>query len=68
MAGYKLAEHPDILLKLREEVLAKVGMRRPSYEDIRDLKYLRAFINEVLRLYPPVNAVARGYLLSHSEA
>ncbi|TRM60432.1 cytochrome P450 [Schizophyllum amplum] len=54
---YKLAEHPDILAKLREEILDKVGAtRRPTFEDIRDMKYLRAFLNEVLRLYPIVQA------------
>lgn len=70
MAGYMLAEHPEIHRRLREEVLTAVGTRRPTYEDIRDMKYLRAFINgasksatihsdaktlpEVLRMYPPV--------------
>ncbi|KIP04058.1 hypothetical protein PHLGIDRAFT_129763 [Phlebiopsis gigantea 11061_1 CR5-6] len=54
MAGYMLAEHPDMHHRLREEILAKVGTNRPTYDDIRDLKYLRAFINEVLRMYPPV--------------
>ncbi|KAI5888692.1 cytochrome P450 [Schizophyllum commune H4-8] len=56
---YKLAEHPDITERLRAEILDKVGpTRRPTYEDIRDMKYLRAFLNEVLRLYPivPVNS------------
>ncbi|KAL1747391.1 cytochrome P450 [Schizophyllum fasciatum] len=50
---YKLAEHPDIAAKLRAEIMDKVGpTHRPTYEDIRDMKYLRAFLNEVLRLYP----------------
>jgi hypothetical protein len=32
--------------RLREEVLEKVGPnRRPDYDDIRDMKYLRAVIN-----------------------
>ncbi|KAI0073816.1 cytochrome P450 [Panus rudis PR-1116 ss-1] len=54
-AIYKLSEHPDILHRLREEILSKVGSsRRPTYDDIREMKYLRAFINEVLRLYPAV--------------
>ena len=54
MAGYMLAEHPDILQRLRKEIHDTVGTRRPTYDDIRDMKYLRAFINEVLRMYPPV--------------
>ncbi|EKM60409.1 uncharacterized protein PHACADRAFT_83524 [Phanerochaete carnosa HHB-10118-sp] len=45
MAGYMLAEHPDILQRLRKEILDIVGTRRPTYDDIRDMKYLRAFIN-----------------------
>ncbi|TFK20380.1 cytochrome P450 monooxygenase pc-3 [Coprinopsis marcescibilis] len=52
---YMMAEYPHIAERLRKEILAKVGETgRPSYDDIRDMKYLRAFINEVLRLYPPV--------------
>ncbi|TRM60069.1 cytochrome P450 [Schizophyllum amplum] len=65
---YKLAEHPDILAKLREEILDKIGpTRRPTYEDIRDMKYLRAFLNEVLRLYPIVQA-NKDTLLSYKGA
>ncbi|KAF8966456.1 cytochrome P450 [Flammula alnicola] len=54
-ALYMLAEHPDVARRLREEIIDKVGpTNRPTYEDIREMKYLRAFINEVLRLYPAV--------------
>ncbi|KAF7331020.1 hypothetical protein MVEN_02442300 [Mycena venus] len=52
---YMLAEHPEILQKLRKEILDAVGnSKMPSYDDLRKMKYLRAFINETLRLYPPV--------------
>ncbi|KAG2003559.1 cytochrome P450 [Coprinopsis cinerea AmutBmut pab1-1] len=52
---YMLAENPHVAERLRSEILNKVGEKgRPSYDDIRDMRYLRAFINEVLRLYPPV--------------
>ncbi|KII89804.1 hypothetical protein PLICRDRAFT_39976 [Plicaturopsis crispa FD-325 SS-3] len=54
-AVYLLAEHPQFLARLRTEVLEHVGPdRRPSYEDLRQMKLLRAFINETLRLYPAV--------------
>ncbi|KAJ2930675.1 hypothetical protein H1R20_g6407, partial [Candolleomyces eurysporus] len=54
-ALYMLSKHPDVLQKLRQEVLEKVGeSRRPTFEDMKDMKYLRAVINETLRLYPAV--------------
>ncbi|KAJ3576017.1 hypothetical protein NP233_g717 [Leucocoprinus birnbaumii] len=58
---YMLIEHPDIEQRLRNEIIEKVGSERnPTSEDIRELKYLRAFLNEVLRLYPivPLNGRA----------
>jgi hypothetical protein len=37
-----LAEHPDILAKLREEILRVVGpTQRPTSDNFRDMKYLR---------------------------
>ena len=45
MAVYMLALHPDVLQKLRAEIRSTVGMRRPSYDDIKQMKFLRAFIN-----------------------
>lgn len=45
MSIYMLSQHPAILRRLREEILTKVGTRRPSYDDIKEMKYLRAFIN-----------------------
>ncbi|KAL0948934.1 hypothetical protein HGRIS_009041 [Hohenbuehelia grisea] len=54
-AVYMLAQHPKVFAQLREEILTKVGpSRSPTYEDLRELKYLRAVINETLRLYPVV--------------
>ncbi|KAI0772047.1 cytochrome P450 monooxygenase pc-3 [Trametes elegans] len=52
---YLLSQHPHVLKRLRAEILEHVGpTRRPTYEDIRNMKYLRAFLNETLRLYPSV--------------
>jgi hypothetical protein len=41
-----LAMYPDVTSRLREEILEHVGpSRRPTYADIRDMKFLRAVIN-----------------------
>jgi len=54
-AIYALSQHPDVLEKLRSEILDTVGSQRaPTSEDIRSMRYLRAVLNEVLRLWPPV--------------
>ncbi|KAF5374229.1 hypothetical protein D9758_004680 [Tetrapyrgos nigripes] len=51
---YVLTQRPDIYARLKEEITERVGNSRPTFEDTRDMKYLRAFLNEILRLYPPV--------------
>ncbi|KAF9450762.1 cytochrome P450 [Macrolepiota fuliginosa MF-IS2] len=52
---YLLSQHPDVMKRLRQEILDKVGpTRRPTFDDIREMRYLRAVINETLRLYPAV--------------
>ncbi|KAK0438214.1 cytochrome P450 monooxygenase pc-2 [Armillaria borealis] len=58
-AVYMMCEHPDMATRLRSEILEKVGSRRPTCEDIREMKYLRAFLDETLRLYPPLPMSAR---------
>ena len=43
-----LAEHPDIEGRLRKEIYEKVGeTERPTYDQMREMKYMRAFINGV---------------------
>ena len=52
-AVYMLAENPQVCKRLRQEILEILGeSRRPSFEDMKDMKYLRAVINETMRLYP----------------
>ncbi|KAF6743003.1 cytochrome P450 monooxygenase pc-1 [Ephemerocybe angulata] len=51
-----LSQHPEVMARLRAEILNKVGPSRiPTYEDVKDMKYLRAVINETLRVLPPVH-------------
>ena len=41
-----LTEHPDIEKRLRQEILDKVGATEsPTYDQMRDMKYTRAFLN-----------------------
>lgn len=47
---YMLAENPHVLKKLRQEIHEKVGNRRPTYDDMREMKYLRAVINGIVSL------------------
>ncbi|PPQ87646.1 hypothetical protein CVT25_011484 [Psilocybe cyanescens] len=57
---YMLAEHPDIEKRLRQEIYEKVGFTEaPKYEHMREMRFMRAFLNEVLRLYPPVPSNSR---------
>ncbi|KAG1800354.1 cytochrome P450 [Suillus plorans] len=52
-AIYLLAMHPEILSRLREEIISKVGpIRMPTYGDIKEMKYIQAVLNETMRLFP----------------
>ncbi|KAF2770368.1 putative P450 monooxygenase [Teratosphaeria nubilosa] len=52
---YELARHPQVVKKLREEVLNTVGPTQvPTYENLKQMRYLQHCLNEGLRLYPVV--------------
>ncbi|KAL8995608.1 MAG: hypothetical protein Q9169_004682 [Polycauliona sp. 2 TL-2023] len=53
---FVLAKRSDVWVKLRQEV-DSLGGERPTFEQIKDMKYLKYVLNEILRLYPvvPVN-------------
>jgi len=42
---YMLTQHPHIVRRLREEIMKTVGDGRPTLEQMKEMKYLRAFIN-----------------------
>ncbi len=58
-AFYLLGQSPDIERKLRDEIATVLQGREPSMADLPRLKYTSAVLNEALRLYPPVWALAR---------
>lgn len=52
---YELARHPEIVARLRREIFATVGPDNPpTYRNLKDMSYLKAVVNETLRLYPAV--------------
>jgi cytochrome P450 len=52
---YELARHPETFKKLRQEIIDSVGTTNPpTYEDLKNMKYLQYTMNETLRLYPVV--------------
>ena len=50
---FELSKRPDIWARLREEADGFQG-EIPSYEALKNSKYVRAILNESLRLYPVV--------------
>ena len=51
----ELSAQPEIVRKLRREILEKVGpSRAPTYEDLKSMPYLQHVMNETLRLYPSI--------------
>jgi cytochrome P450 len=51
-ALYELTRNPDCFQKAREEIDRVIGDRVPTYEDIKELHYLRLVVAETLRMYP----------------
>ncbi|KAH7064272.1 cytochrome P450 52A11 [Paraphoma chrysanthemicola] len=52
---YHLSMDPKITAKLRQEIVDTVGLQRtPTYDDLKNMKYLQHILNETLRLYPVV--------------
>ncbi|KAJ3969298.1 cytochrome P450 [Lentinula raphanica] len=52
---YLLCCHPEVTHRLRAEILDHYhNDGRPTLENLKSLKYLRAVLNETLRLFPPV--------------
>jgi len=59
MTMYLLAQHPDVEERLHAEVDQVLGARRATLDDLSDLPYTAAVVDEAMRLYPPAWAVGR---------
>ncbi|KAL1621717.1 hypothetical protein SLS56_009059 [Neofusicoccum ribis] len=51
---FVLSKRPDVWKKLRAEVEETLGGKPPTYEQLRNMKYLKWCMNESLRLHPVV--------------
>lgn len=54
-----LAEHPDFQDQLRQEIVAAVGDHPPKLADVDKVPSLRLFLDETLRMFPPVAILSR---------
>ena len=54
---YELSYHPDVYTKLREEVLSTIGADgKPTYEDLKNMKYMTYCLSESIYHKGAVNA------------
>lgn len=51
-ATFMLAQNPEKVMKAQEEVDNVLGDRVPTWDDIKNLRYIRLIVAEALRLYP----------------
>ncbi len=56
---FLLASHAAARQRVRDEVAAVLGGRRPTAEDVPRLVVTRMVIEEAMRLYPPIWAIPR---------
>jgi cytochrome P450 len=54
-----LAQHPEEKQRLLDELTQVLGGRAPTLQDLPQLRYARAVLDETLRLFPPAWAIGR---------
>ncbi|KAL3944123.1 MAG: hypothetical protein SGBAC_001807 [Bacillariaceae sp.] len=60
MAIYALIQHPEFQEKVYEDIVKHAPLSKQlGLEVVDKMKYFSAFMQEVLRMYPPVGAIAR---------
>eukprot|EP00051_Salpingoeca_urceolata_P013092 m.163660 g.163660 ORF g.163660 m.163660 type:complete len:565 (+) comp17695_c1_seq3:212-1906(+) len=50
----ELCQHPEVVEKLRQEVVDHVGDKDLDFDTIKNMEYIQAVVSEALRLYPSV--------------
>jgi cytochrome P450 len=50
---YLLSQHPEIEMRLQNEVDTVLGERKATFQDLPQLRYTSMIVKESLRLYPP---------------
>lgn len=56
---YLLAKHPTVIDKLRQEIAEAARDNRLEFDDLPNLNYTKAVLNESLRIRPPVGVMMR---------
>ncbi|CAI7618550.1 unnamed protein product [Penicillium glandicola] len=63
---FELSRNPEVVTKLRDEISDRLGVganaQKPSYTDLKEMKYLNAVLHETMRLYPVVPFNVRNSL------
>lgn len=57
---FELSQRPEMQQAIREEVERVIGKdKEPTYDDTKNLPFMRCVLNESMRLHPPVSAVLK---------
>lgn len=59
---YELGQRPEIQEILLEEIESEIGDAPLTFENVKKLKLVKSYFNEILRLYPPVWSMSREAL------
>ncbi|MFI9502897.1 cytochrome P450 [Nocardia sp. NPDC052566] len=55
-----LAEHPEVRARMYRELDEVLGGRAPTAADVENLPWTKAFVDETMRVYPPVMGLTRA--------
>ncbi|KAI3429441.1 hypothetical protein D9Q98_005535 [Chlorella vulgaris] len=57
-----IVDRPDVIARMREECDRVLGGRKPTFEQVRELRYCMRVINESMRMYPQPPVLIRRAL------